>query len=350
MKTKKYLPILTAFWLSTWNASAQIVIDTVLVGNAGNAAQSSANRNHAQSGGDGFGSVSYDYHIGTHEVTNAQYTAFLNAVAASDPHGLWNTNMGSIDRAGISRSGSSGSYTYSVRTATSGYNNGQSMGNMPVNYVSFWDAARFTNWLTTGDTETGVYNLDPTGIANNTITRDASAWAAGGVAIASENEWYKAAYYDPTLDSGTGGYWLYATQSDTAPTATAPNNTDANSVNGDGSLSPDSDNVTPVGGYEVASSFYGTFDQSGNVWEWNDDIFSSNRVWRGGAFNNVDFILQSSFRDELDPAFETSTIGFRVSSLVAIPEPSTILMFALTGLAIGITPLYRRFRLGKGLR
>lgn len=97
---------------------------------------------------------------------------------------LWNSNMGSNVHGGISRSGSPGSYTYSVRTADSGFNNGQSMGNMPVNFVSFWDAARFTNWLTTGDTETRVYVLTEQGIADNTITRDATAWANGGVAIA----------------------------------------------------------------------------------------------------------------------------------------------------------------------
>ena len=35
--------------------------------------------------------------------------------------------------------------------------------------------------------------------------------------IPSENEWYKAAYYDPTLNGGTGGYWTYPTKTNTAP-------------------------------------------------------------------------------------------------------------------------------------
>ncbi len=339
---KKHMSLLAAGLLAASAASAAITIDTVFVGNPGNAAQSSANRNHSQSGGDGFGAVSYGYHIGTYAVTNAQYTAFLNAVAASDPRGLWNINMGSNVHGGISRSGSDGSYTYSVRTASSGFNNGQSMGNMPVNYVSFWDAARFTNWLTTGNTETGVYVLTPLGIDNNTITRDATEYANGGVAIASENEWFKAAYYNP----GTSTYALYATGSDTAPTATVPNSTDANSVNRSGSLSPASNTVTPVGAYTIAGSAYGTFDQAGNVWEWNDEyLFTSSRGLRGGSFNDFGFNipLQSSLRNVGSPTFEGDGIGFRVSSLAPIPEPSAYAaILGCLGLALALMRRKRR--------
>lgn len=218
---------------------------------------------------------------------------------------------------------------------------------MPVNFVSFWSAARFTNWLTTGDTETGVYMLgNVTNPINNTITRDATAWANGGVAIASENEWYKAAYYDPTLNSGSGGYWAYPTQSNTAPTAMTPNNTNANSANYIGSLSPESNTVTPVGGYELASSYYGTFDQGGNVWEWNEGFlgFSDEaRGLRGGSFGDNDFVLQSSNRSGSDPAFENIDIGFRVSSLAPIPEPSTYAAI-LGGLGLALALLRRKRR------
>lgn len=268
-------------------------------------------------------------------VTNAQYTEFLNAVAASDPHGLWNSNMGSSVHGGISRSGSDGSYTYSVRTATSGYNNGHSMGNMPVTYVSFWDAARFTNWLTTGDTETGVYNLgNVTNPTNNTITRNSMAWHNGGYAIASQDEWFKAAYYDPISES----YSLYATQSDIVPTRTTPNNTDSNSANyGDITLT-----VTSVGSYSLASSFYGTFDHSGLLREWTDTIFDENRrVTRGGDWNDNETRLRSSWSASTTVTTESAFWGFRV---VTIPEPSTIILVALTGLSLGITPLYRRLR------
>ncbi len=263
-----------------------ITIETVIVGDAGNPDDAT-----------GYGGVSYSYHIGTYEVTNAQYAAFLNAVAATDTHGLYNTNMGSSTHGGINRSGTSGSYSYSVKTG---------FGDKPVNFVSFWDAARFANWLTNGDTESGVYVLTPTGITSNTITRNNAAWNAGGVAIASENEWYKAAFYQSFADGGdTDGYWLYPTASNSITTA------DANYANSVG-------NVTAAGSYSEDASHYGTFDQGGNVWEWNDEIIGSFRGLRGGTFSNTAPFLQSSERNQTTPAVENSTVGFRVSSLAPI--------------------------------
>ena len=199
---------LAAGLLVSFSTSAAISIDTVPVGDAGNANDST-----------GFGGVSYDYRIGTHEVTNSQYTAFLNAKAAtSDPHSLYNSQHGFLHRRGNYKA-ARWQFTYSTK---SGFED------KPVNFVSFWDAARFANWLTngqgSGDTETGMYNLG--GVknpSNSTVTRQLDFGSGqNGVAVASENEWYKAAYYDPTLNSGSGGYFDYATQSDTAPTAENP--------------------------------------------------------------------------------------------------------------------------------
>src|SRR5262249_18012085 len=62
----------------------------------------------------GYGAVAYPYSIGTYEVTNAQYVDFLNAKAAADPLGLYDTNMASGFGGGITRTGVSGSYTYSA--------------------------------------------------------------------------------------------------------------------------------------------------------------------------------------------------------------------------------------------
>lgn len=102
-----------------------VTIDTVLVGNAGNS-----------SDGSGLGAVSYDYRIGKHEVTNNQYVEFLNAVADTDSYGLFNPFMASEAQGGITQSGSPGSHTYGVKVG---------QGDMPVVFVSFWDAARYAN-------------------------------------------------------------------------------------------------------------------------------------------------------------------------------------------------------------
>lgn len=81
--------------LGTADAYAEpITIATVPVGNAGNAPDPAT--------GNLYGGVSYDYRIGTYEVTNAQYVAFLNAVAVSDPFALYDPRMASDGYGGFS--------------------------------------------------------------------------------------------------------------------------------------------------------------------------------------------------------------------------------------------------------
>jgi formylglycine-generating enzyme required for sulfatase activity len=215
----------------------------------------------------GFGSVGYAYRISAHETTIGQYTEFLNATAASDPYGLYHSSMGSdANIAGIARTGSSGSYSYSVIGSA----------DRPVTYVSWFDAARYTNWLHngqgSGSTETGAYTLN--GATSGIFTRnmDAAVW------IPSEDEWYKAAYYDPTPGAGGGdNYWLYPMQSDTL----ANNSVSANYFDGDyavtqsGVYSQGQNYLTGVGAYAGQDSFYGTFDQGGNVAEWNEAVSGS---------------------------------------------------------------------------
>lgn len=278
-------------------ASGQITIPTVTIGNPGNAPDPRT----------GYGSVAYTYNIGQTEVTNAQYAAFLNAKAASDPFNLYNTNMAG-GFGGITRSGSAGSYTYSTVSGRA---------NNPVNFVSFWDATRFANWLHngqgSGDTETGAYTLTAGGITNNTITRNAGwQWA-----VTSENEWYKAAYHQPaSLGGDSDNYWLYPTQSNTITTGQANYNGAVN-------------NTSPVGSY--AANFYGTFDMAGNVWEWNEAIISgAYRSARGGAFNSAFNTMWSDRSLTNAPTNENNFfIGFRVSQ---VPGPGSVALLAIGGL------------------
>ena len=187
----------------------------VTVGNPGNAADPAT----------GSGSVPYFYQMGTYDVTVGQYCRFLDAVATtSDPYGLYNTGMATdFATFGIAQSGSSGSYSYSV---TGSYSQGV---NCPIFSVTWGDAARFCNWLQNGQptgaegnstTETGAYTLNggTSTTAPMAVTRNANATYF----IPSENEWHKAAYFDPTLKAGAGGYWTYPTKSNTAPGNTLP--------------------------------------------------------------------------------------------------------------------------------
>jgi formylglycine-generating enzyme required for sulfatase activity len=279
------------------------------------------------------GSVGYAYYISKYEVTNAQYAEFLNAKAASDPLGLYNPVMGSdANNGGIVQSGSNGSYTYSVKAG---------FASKPVTMVSFHDSLRFTNWLSngqgSGDTETGAYTITAGGIATNSITRNALATTF----LPSENEWYKAAFFDPA----TSSYFTYPTGSNTQPVCGAPGAT-PNTANCDApgfdASDPDVDGVTTVGAFTGSASPYGTFDQGGNVWEWNEKKFISfdvrgirNGGWEIGALR-----LARNQGGSAGAAFENTTIGFRVASLV--PEPGTGLL-VMTGL-LGFAYRQRRLR------
>ena len=317
-----------------------ITIDTVPVGNAGNG-------NDSQSFFL-YGGVAYGYRIGTTEVTNAQYVDFLNAKAASDPFALYNANMGSNARGGITQSGVSGSFVYAAKT---------DMGNKPVNFVSWYDSIRFANWLNngqgTGSTETGAYTIfGNTATPSNglSITRNAGAtWF-----LTSENEWYKAAYHQPVAQGGDAGdYWLYPTRSNSDPTAATANSSgdisnpatnvanyldiaDWNSQNG---------NVTTVGSAgPLSESFYGTSDQGGNVAEWNEALVAgSSRVVRGGSWDDTWYEMQAVPGGYAAPTGENARIGFRVAT---VPEPSSFVLAAL-GL-VGLVVWRRKKRHNSG--
>jgi len=266
------------------------------------------------------GGVGYTYQIGKYEVTNAQYCQFLNAVATSDdPHGLYNAEMGRTtykEGSGITRSFVMTGRKYSLMPGRA---------NKPVKFVSFWDACRFANWLHNGqghgDTETGAYTLTDEGIANNTVTRNVG-WR---FAVTSEDEWYKAAYHKN--DGPTGNYWDYPTGSDTPPTSEAPPGTDMvnGSANWHNTWQAWSEEETDVGAYTAkpSTSPYGTFDQGGNAWEWNETSSTEDgygtRGLRGGEASsdpgdNAPGIsgLHAMLHLRVPAAGEHDDVGFRV--------------------------------------
>lgn len=303
------LLLVTPAFADTFGSGAnQFDIDFVDIGNVGNAADNTA-----------YGAVGYAYRMGATEVSRAMIDNY-NAL--------------------------SGGPSITLNDMTSYGGNG---ANRPATGVSWNEAARFVNWLNTSEGYSAAYKFT-TGGANDNIAlwdsldtgydsanpfRNANAYYF----LPSEDEWYKAAYYDPSANGGLGGYWNYAIGSDSAPTAVAGGTSSGTAVYLQAAATGPAD-ITNAGGL----SAYGTMAQNGNVWEWGEsgytapnDSASESRVVRGGSWNTLSGLLASSNRTDLSPTDEGSTVGFRVA---AVPEPSACFLTLLGALGV----VFRRRR------
>jgi formylglycine-generating enzyme required for sulfatase activity len=325
-------------WPTDWNNWNDPAL-WVTVGNTGNTGELSG----APGRPDRIcGAVEYNYRIGKFEVTAGQYTAFLNAVAATDTYGLYNSSMADPYTdytwgCNIQRTDTGSAYTYSVAA---------DWANRPVNYVSWGDAARFANWLTNGQprgaqdqgtTEDGSYYLNGAtdGHALGAVVRK-SPEDGGRYYIPTEDEWYKAAYHKN--DGDTGNYFDYPTGTDSVPSHDLIDPDPGNNANftQEGYTTIGSPYYrTPVGEFENSESPYGTFDQGGNVWEWNEAIIygghgQDGRGLRGGSFLVSDGVgdLRAGTRYDTNAGSEYCSGGFRVSE---VPEPATMALLALGG-------------------
>ena len=252
--------------------------------------------------------------IGSTEVTNAEYAAFLNAVGRTDTNALYNTSMAGT-RGGITRTGASGAYVYAVKA---------DFATKPVDYVSWLDAARYANWLHNGQpagaqgastTETGAYNLTVASPATAAVRQPGARFF-----LPTNTEWASAAYHDPSGD------WLYPTRSNAVPTmATASaagniSNPGANiaNFNRGADWNGQDGNVTSVGSAGPQSaSYYGTFDQGGNVSEWTETLSSTNRGWRGSNWSDSSTNMARTSVSSRAPATEESKTGFRIAKPAA---------------------------------
>jgi formylglycine-generating enzyme required for sulfatase activity len=263
-------------------------LDFVNIGNAGNAADTT-----------GYGAVPYEYRIGKYEISQ-------DAIEKATASGMANVTAGAWS------------------------------GNQPAANISWFEVAAFVNWLNTSTGKTAAYDLSWDGSAwSMALWSSEQAWTAGGTNLyrhkdayyflPSENEWYKAAYYDPL---GVN-YYKFPTGSDVAPSPVI-NGTIADTAIYNGLRSSPA-GIDVAGGLSV----YGTMAQGGNVYEWIetefDGINNDAEAWRtlrGGNWGEDEGSLRSSYRlVDLPLSEDVADFGFRVAS---VPEPSTYALLAMS--------------------
>ncbi len=275
-------------------------INFVTIGSPGNPADTTGSPNPA-------GSVPYVYRIGKYEISEQMID-----------------NANAIGGLGI---------TKDVRGP-----------DKPATSVSWFEAARFVNWLNTSTGSMPAYKFDGSGNFQlwtpSDPGYDANNLFRNGLAtyfLSSADEWYKAAYYDPAA----GVYFDYATGSNVAPVAVASGTTAGTAVIHQPLVAGPAD-ITQAGGLSPS----GTMAQAGNIDEWeetefdllNNDI-AAMRGRRSGFWETLDFGTTASSRFAWAPNNQVFETGLRVASIV--PEPCGL---GLVGTALlPLVRLRRRF-------
>ena len=189
------------------------------------------------------GSVNYTYGIGELETTVSQYVVFLNTV---DPRGR-NAHQLYFDEMSPTNWPQYGSISFNASASdgqhyTVAY---PEWANKPFAFGDFSRASRFVNSMDNGkvlsktssqshgfsyttytvrlspQTEKGMYDV------NNPVTKRSES---SGFVIPSNDEWVKAAYYDPK-GGGTHSYWAYPTGPFNPPNVSILNPTNGNVTN-----------------------------------------------------------------------------------------------------------------------
>lgn len=302
-----------------------VTLDMATIGNPGNAGYIL----------NGLGAVPYSFQMSRYETTNQNYVDFLNAVGQNNPNGIYSNSMNTDTNGGIVQSGSTGSFTYAVK---SGVNpEGVPYANVPVTFVNWFSAARFVNWLHNGQTtnaaslETGSYTLN-----NATSGPLPTRNPAATFVLPSIDEWVKAGFNNGGLTSTS--YTLYATNSGVKPAINVSNPTLSNVANYGGAAGG-TDGPLAVGSYTNSLSSYGLYEMMGNVAEMTETPNVSNASqwtamsgsWGTANASLASFNIASTPSSYVGSGQRTAQIGFRVAQVAAVPEPGTI---ALAGVGI----------------
>jgi len=274
-----------------------------------------------------FGTVPYAFEMARYEISNQEWVEFLNAVATKDdPYGLYNANQMNGVLGGIERvSSNKGSL----------YNTKKDWADRPVTYIGWYDLARYANWLHYGRPNTGKSELGTTegtenkGAYNTKYFEDVRKGSKKPYKefgqrnvdalywIPNQDEWYKAAYYDPTK-LGARLYWDYPTRSDNPPDNPAPkkDTVGANYQPTDRLAAGAPFYLAQVNSYRSSASYYGTQQQGGNVWEWQEDWqyrVTGERGLRGGSFSYTETGLHAGNCDPGGLNQESYVFGGRLA-------------------------------------
>ena len=265
----------------------QFSIDFVEMGNVGNPAD-----------GSGYGSVDHAYRMGKFEVTVEQFTKA---------------------RAADSRIGDGDEDYWNDGTRTVG-------PGAPAASNSWYEAAMFANWLTTGDAYAGAYSFNSNGVLI-AVDRDAAVAAYGtAYVLPTEDEWYKAAYYKPAAD---GSYSKYSNGLSSDPIRGTSNGWNYSEwVWPNGSLETHPVNDPPNYTWETGfggEEQNGTYDMGGNVWEWCEsaydgvlDDMQEGRVIRGGGYEiSAHYMSSGNRHPAFSPSNEHELVGFRIAAIPA---------------------------------
>jgi formylglycine-generating enzyme required for sulfatase activity len=276
-----------------------------------------------------FGYVPYVYEIGKYEITNEEYAVFLNAVAKfNDPYSLYSLSMSTGLFGGFERLGQEGAYTYLPK---------KGWERRPVVYISWYDLARMANWFHYGKPCTGRSELGTTEGTNSQGAYDTRHFPKNYTDafdynkqpfgrnkralywIPNEHEWYKAAYYDPTIEDKRK-YWDYPVRTNKIPNNYEPPG-DRYSANffRDTFAIGKPYFLTEVDAYQLACSYYGVYDLGGNVWEWLENWRLTNRgsekvrAVRGGSATYSEIGLHARNTDPGNPSHEKFVWGGRLA-------------------------------------
>jgi formylglycine-generating enzyme len=271
-------------------------MDFVSVGNVGNADDSLAKPSAS-------GAVAYAYSIGTYEVSREQ---------------IIKANVSGISMQDMTNYGGNGA-------------------KRPATGMSWNESAKFINYLNTITGNAPAYKFDGSGAPQPWTVGDAGYNPANPIrnsgarfVLASISEWHKAAFYDPTKSGGAGGYWTYANQSNTAPSAISGGTNGAvwNQLQANGPA-----DVTNAG----SLSYYGTMGQNGNAFEWTENIVNTAndaRLLYGGAWSTAGNspLKNAAPGSEIIPSSSNLIYGLRVVDLGAVPAPGAAALIGLAGL------------------